>query len=137
MKDADYEKLKKRINDLVHEWRHLMKLDRMRINCTFDRSYSSEPAGMAALTTMDRWKYLEFDIHWFLPTLAEYDDPEDLEQVVVHELVHVLLAPISRNMVPSDHDYQADLMEMVTSQAEAAFLNLRDRTKELKPRAKK
>lgn len=128
MTDEDYNKQKERIMPLIDKWKNMMRLNQLQINIVWDRSYSSEPPNQAASTMMDKWKYLEFDITFYLPACAEEND-KAIESLVVHELVHCLLAPISTNMRPCSDDYQADLMELNTSQVQSALLGTRDNTK--------
>lgn len=125
MKGAEFEKHRERIKQLVYHWRKMLGLDRHTLNLTYDRSYSTHPPGVAAVTHMSRWKYLEFDITFYMPNVADCSD-DQLENLVVHELVHCLLAPISHNMRGSNDEYQADLMELNTSQVAAAILTVRN-----------
>lgn len=86
----------------------------------FDRSYASNP-GTAAVTDMNLWKYRTATITFYLPKISEHDDDE-VEKVVIHELCHVLLSPISTNMLDQNGDYQTQLMEFNTELVTSAML---------------
>lgn len=114
MTDAEYRKEKARVKGYVDKWRTTLGLGWFRLNFDWERSYS--PKGHAALTTMDRWQYREFDVLFFLPNMAELTD-ERCEEVVIHELAHCLTAPFAMNMNGADtnDDYRRDIMEQTTT----------------------
>jgi hypothetical protein len=120
MNDAVYKTQKKRVGDFLTKWQGPMGLRMVKVNVTWDRSYDGD--GAAARTTMNRWQYKEFDITFYLPRFIDLSDDE-AESVVVHELSHCLMAPISMNMtgVDDDNDYRRQLMELNTSQVSDAL----------------
>lgn len=98
-----------------------MGLKWFKIQVTWDRSYCEVPA-TAAITGMERWKYREYDITYFLPKLSEMTD-EEVEGIVVHELCHCLLAPMTCNMegTNEDNSYRRDLVEFNTELVASAM----------------
>jgi hypothetical protein len=98
-----------------------MGLRWFNIAVTFDRSYAQDNS--AAVTNMARWRYRESEITFYLPELMDKTD-EEVERVVVHELAHCLLAPISCNMRDMDEnsEYRRDIMEFNTELVVAALM---------------
>ena len=111
MNDADYKKLRNKIRKMFHKWQQPMGMRMFEVNLTWDRSY--HPKGYAATTEMSRWLYHSYDITFYMPTLAEMDD-EHLENVVIHELTHCLLAPLSSNLKYDEEGHMSDTMEWNT-----------------------
>lgn len=68
-----------------------MGLNHYQINHKFlDTLYDDDPAVTAITET--RWQYMTANIKWYLPS-AIRSNPDQLIEVLVHELVHVALAP--------------------------------------------
>lgn len=124
MIDAEYRKQKKRVGDFLTKWQGPMGLRQVKIEVIWDRSYNSD--SMVAETNMGRWEYREYDITFYLPSCAEQSD-EDLERVVVHELAHCLLAPISMSMLGTDENdkYRRKIMEFNTELVTSALFWVR------------
>ena len=140
MNDKAYNEHKARIQKLLTRWVTPMGLNWFKVDVTWDRSYAKD--GSAAITDMSNWKYRDFGITFYMPTCADMND-EELEKLVVHELCHVLLAPISCNMEGTDDNdhYRRDIMELNTEIVASAFLWVRhagtdDQKAELKAKAK-
>jgi predicted SprT family Zn-dependent metalloprotease len=85
-------KAKKRVLQVVGEWVPIMGLEWYTINHQFNEATDSSDEQTQA-TTNTTWYYREATMTWHLPKLALLEDDE-LENVVVHELVHILLDPI-------------------------------------------
>jgi hypothetical protein len=92
MTDEQYDKTKGRITDLLDKWQGPLGFKWWSISHTFLREEDSEEPDTAA-RCHTRWQYRKANIRFYMPTCAELDDTE-LEWVVVHELSHVLVAPI-------------------------------------------
>ena len=88
-----------------------MGMRMVEVNLTWDRA--PHPEGFAATTEMSRWMYHSYDIIFYLPALLEMDD-EHLENVVIHELTHCLLAPLSCNVKYDDEGHMRNTMEWNT-----------------------
>lgn len=119
MTDKEYNHQKKRVGKFLTKWQAPMGLRWWDIQVVCDRRYCSKPS-VAAETDMNLWKYRTATITFYLPKIAESSDTE-VENVVVHELCHVLLSPISVNMVDLNEDYQQQVMEFNTELVAQAF----------------
>lgn len=123
MTDLEYAKQKKRVGKYLTKWQDCMGLKWWNIQIVWDRSYSSsENPGAAAETNMNGWKYRQAGITFYLPKIAEEPDADEIEKLVVHELCHVLLGPISTNMEDLNGSYQRQLMEFNTDLVADALL---------------
>jgi hypothetical protein len=111
--DKEYRELKKRVGKHLTKWQAPMGLRWWDIQIVWDRSYASNQA-LAAETDMNLWKYRTATITFYLPKIAELKEDVDVEKVVVHELCHVLLSPISVSMEKLNEPYQVDIMEFNT-----------------------
>lgn len=122
MDDKKYEATKKRIRKFVDKWSKPMGLGWFKIDVTYDRNCSRDGSHTQAETDMSAWRYHEFTITFYITDVMELSD-EELENTVVHELVHCLLAPISCNMRETDtnSDYRRDIMEFNTQLVVKAF----------------
>jgi hypothetical protein len=92
---AQYKELKELIKRQSPLWQALMGLSHFNIENVFLDSYFGEDGEedfKVTATTEVRWNYLEAKIKWYLPSAIRHDN-NHLEQVLVHELCHVLLAP--------------------------------------------
>lgn len=95
-KHPDRKNLEKRVLVLVDKWAPLMDLGHFEIANVFHDDLRGEEADdleSTAAATTTAWEYRSASITWYLPAVAAMTD-EGLEQVVVHELCHVLLAPL-------------------------------------------
>lgn len=136
MKDAEYERLKRRIDKYMTKWQGPMGLRWFKITTFYERAERQKHPTTGATTTMDRWQYHDFDIVWYLPQLTDLSD-ENLEEIVVHELCHVLLAPISFVAEGEHSDDAANIMEMVTTMTQKALMWVREEDVPVKKPVKK
>lgn len=97
MNDKEYDELKKQIKSLVTDWRNRLRLDGYTITISFSRDFCREVPERGAITNVF-WAYQDAEITFYLSLLK--DSYKTLEEIVVHELVHILLAPISSNLEP-------------------------------------
>ena len=111
----------RRVTKLVVKWSRIMGLDRWRGEITFldqDRADTKDATFVACMDTEVSWPYRQYRTNVY-PVIADMTDDE-VEGLVVHELTHVLLAPM-RN------DEQArSTVERVTTDIEMALLSARD-----------
>lgn len=135
MTDADYAKTKRKVEKYLDKWRDAMGLGWYHIHITWDRSYA-EKRSCVGETNMNRWQYREADIIFYLPRIAEEDD-KTIEQIVVHELCHVLLAPISVNMENLNDAYQVQVNELATEMVTKALVWVRKAGEDTKKSPKK
>lgn len=105
MTDKEYNKHKKRILDLADKWIGPSGFKWWQINI----EYSRQPDGddTTAITHV-RWPYHKADIIFYMSVVAETDDKE-LENVFVHELAHLLIAPvIDEDTDQEKHEYATE-----------------------------
>lgn len=84
---------RKRIRKIANRWYRPLGLDEWRLttrytqgNLIVDGAVSSAAVGMASV----RWQYREAELDFNLEKTAKLSD-EDLEEVYIHEVMHVLL----------------------------------------------
>lgn len=121
MKDKEYEAEKKRIKGLVDKWVDPLGLKWFEITINYNRDYQ-EKDNNAAIATYSSWMYRHFTIDFFTATTKESSDAE-LEDTIVHELVHCLTAPLASNMIGTDSNdqYRRDLIEQTVDMITKAF----------------
>lgn len=105
MKDAEYDKQKKRISKLASKWIKPAGFGWWGIDLVYSRTTDDENPECAGKTS-SRWEYSEATITFFLPVTCHMDD-EDLEHMFVHELCHL---PMS-GMRIEDNDSSNKLFE--------------------------
>lgn len=109
-----FERLQKEIIDTTEHYQELMGLGNFTIRHTFDTTQLSEV--LAECEPM--WEYHSADIRWYLKGHEDMDVPN----TAVHELTHVLLAPL-QDFVPKKHH---KLSEWVTEAVTKAILRAED-----------
>lgn len=106
-----HDALWERISRIFTYWTDL--LDMNWLHLVLYRSDSSHPeVSWCAAETEGRWQYRSAKITVYLPSLANHTD-EEIEGVLVHEIVHVLIDPMESLMKTKD-----------TSQCELAVENM-------------
>lgn len=113
--DARFKKEKERVRKLITKWQGPMGLRWFKVDLEFTRDPAPDGTHTQAMTNMASWRYHEFTITFYIPDTMHLSD-EDLENTIIHELTHCLLAPISCNLrgVENDDPYRRDLMEFNT-----------------------
>lgn len=92
----DPEKIIKRIQDYVDIWEPMLDLPGVDVEHVFLPRVAEEDHTMVADTSAS-WEYRCATIRWYLGRVATLDD-NDLENSVVHEYVHVLLAVMEKHL---------------------------------------
>lgn len=92
MTDKEYREQKLRVRRFWDKWHDAIGMGWWRINLTWDRARDEESPNQLAVTSSS-WQYRTGHVTFNLPECAAVDD-ETLEETVVHELCHILLAPI-------------------------------------------
>ena len=121
MNDKEYEKLKARIVQLTDKWQVMLGLKWWRVTYYYERENSkTEPncdEGHSKLggSTFTQYPYKTAQVYFYLPAL-EGLDAKELENLVVHELVHILV----NEMRYFDKDQAHE--ERVVSDLTSAFL---------------
>jgi hypothetical protein len=127
MTDAEYAEQKDRIIALSDKWLKPLGLGWWDIRLTFQRSGYMEPKQ----NTRDRsvakcdcdWRYGHAEITFNMPLVAEQND-DDMENIVVHELMHVFLNEM--RWARQDGQDDIDHEERVASTLTKALLWLRE-----------
>lgn len=94
MPKANYEYLEAIVRDRSDIWQDRLGLSHVEIEHVFLDTFEGAGDGSDFHTTActeTRWQYLQAKIKWYLPSLVRHDE-RTVEAVLVHELVHVLLA---------------------------------------------
>lgn len=95
MSENPNQRVTKHINKLAPIWQKRLGLDHWDIQHTHIDTYYGDDNGQdhkVTATTHAQWQYMDANIKWYLPSAVRHDN-ETLEKILVHELVHVLLAP--------------------------------------------
>jgi hypothetical protein len=91
-----------RILEATARWEHELEMGWLSIGHIFVdqvRGEESDDIESTAAVTYASWEYRHATITWYLPAVGTMTD-EALNDVVVHELVHVLLAPLRDHLKP-------------------------------------
>lgn len=89
-----YDEIEFLVTDRSPTWQNRLGLDHVEIEHVFlDSFFGDDGEEDFKITAVceTRWNYLEAKIKWFLPSAVRHL-PGTLEQVLVHELCHVLLS---------------------------------------------
>lgn len=100
--DATWKRVQKRFD----YWVAILKLDWWDIKLTRNDSYHPEEEDVAADTNA-KWEYRQAVVRVYLPTLVVMTKA-DLDGVLVHELVHVLIA-VMEAVVPNRFEAQREM----------------------------
>jgi hypothetical protein len=107
MTDKEYDKQKARVQKLINRWFETMGLGWFHVDMVWNRERDYKVHTTAAKTTTS-WQYRNAIIEWFLPSIADSDD-DFLENIVIHEFVHILVAPLlmvdNEDDLPLQHEY--------------------------------
>lgn len=115
MTDKDYQKQKSRITPLLDKWAHA-GFNWWRITYVWDRNEKPDFPHTAA-DCEAWWQYRSAKITFYLPVCEDADD-EELERIVVHELVHVLIGSIHN----FENDETREMTEYATENVTRALL---------------
>ena len=113
---------KKRINDLFDTYNRLFGLDWLTIKMKFRTA--NDDTRVAAETTAD-WEYRQASIVWNLSVTTTMTD-EDLSATMIHEIVHVLNAPLYKSLTDKVQDSHHTLYEFSTENVARVITNLVD-----------
>ena len=92
MTDKQFEKERKRVRRLWFKWFKPIGMGWWQVELSYDRARDEDEPATAGLTTTN-WQYRTAAVTFFLPATAAMSE-EDLEEVVVHEMVHIMCGPI-------------------------------------------
>lgn len=111
------------IEDRVDEWTAMLDMPGVKIRHAFLATTNEEDHTTCALTASE-WTYRAAKIEWYLPALA-VQSLADIENMVVHELVHVLLGSIRSRLKSGSEDHE----ELATENVARALLAVRNATR--------
>lgn len=119
MTDAEYEELKAWMEERVDLWHKRLFEGGEHTVIEWDREHSPETHGCAGRCKSD-WRYHDNLITFYLPICWNVykDAPEQLEEIIVHELCHIVAAPLS------DHESKHDEEEHMVTQMARAFIRV-------------
>ena len=92
MTDKEYTKQKKRLQKYIDLWFDPMGMNWFKIDMHYHRQRDEDNPRVAGKTET-HWEYRMADIDWYMPSIADAEDWY-LESMVIHEFVHVLIAPV-------------------------------------------
>lgn len=97
---AVHDDLWARIDRIFTHWTDVLGMNWMHL-VLYRSDTSHETDSDCAADTSAKWQYRSAKITVYLPTVANHTD-EDLEGIIVHELVHVLINPMESLMKDRD-----------------------------------
>ena len=121
MTDKEYEKLKKRLQKIINKWLPVLGLDRERIRFKYLRTYDGSDHYTVA-KCYPLWQYKTHNVEFLMPAVQDVDDAE-LEEDVVHELCHILIAPASGNSAPEEDKHYTAQVELATQNVAFALID--------------
>lgn len=97
------EKTVRKLRKYVRRWSWFVEAWGYKFDVFYCEGHDDMPSEAREHTdaiTFTRWRYMEGEIHFNVKRMARHDD-DRIEEIVVHELVHFLVAPVqeSRNNV--------------------------------------
>lgn len=98
MTDKEFKTLKFKVEKIANEWREIIGLHDHRIRYKFIRVKHSDNYTVAQAFPL--WQYKHHTVEFYIPTVAECDSDEELQEDILHELVHILVAPVAGNDAP-------------------------------------
>lgn len=102
MRDNEYDETKSRLERYLKKWHPLMQMGWYNLSYEYVRGYSDEDITICALTK-SYWTYRRATIIWYMQKLSELSD-EELEDIVVHEFTHIVLAPVTQDQPVEWHE---------------------------------
>ena len=120
MTDKEYEKQKARVKKFWDKWFVPLGLGWFKVKLVYERvADDDEPLRITA--TYPHWQYRRASVYFYLPLCAEHDD-ERVEDTVVHEMIHILLAGL-HNM---DDEEKREITEYTTETLARAVMWARE-----------
>lgn len=149
MTDREFEEVKKRVLEYAEKWQSLLDLSRWRLKICHHRDGKMSGSGLEAEPVAEvstEWKYMDILVCVNSPAAGGLDD-QDLEETLVHELVHSVMTDYNNAAKDGDdHEHIAEHNERVTTHLAKAYiytmrwaytLGMQDGAKQAKKDAKK
>lgn len=118
MNDQRYAETKERLEKYLTKWHPLLQMGFTELKYEYVRGLCPDDESTCACTNSS-WTYRKAHITWYIEKLSTLSDHE-LEDVVVHELVHVLLAPVTQDQGKEWHEQ----IEFTTQTIAMLFINV-------------
>lgn len=113
MTDKEYKQQKKRTRVLFYKWLEILGLRKDRVRFHWHREIDEEsPRCVASVNAL--WQYRNHIVNVYLPEVLKIEDEDELEDIVIHELTHILLHPITGD-VQGKSDHEIEKMEFATT----------------------
>lgn len=110
-------RVKKLVKKLSDEWMEALGLDSLFVVthrwCETGMEGDNDAVRTAADTT-SLWEYRYIKIRWYLPNICNLSK-KDLREVVVHEILHGLLASIEQHVPDKRRDHGEYAVELMTT----------------------
>lgn len=117
MTDAEYAEMKERLEKMLSKWHPLLQMGWHTLKYKYVRGYDEDDSVCAV--TKASWTYRRGYITWYMQKLYELNEDE-LENIVVHEFCHILLAPVTQDQ-PENWREQ---IELTTETMAVILINL-------------
>ena len=104
MTDKEYREQKKRVESMINKWFKPMGMGWFDILFDWHRDERKEPTrnNIPAVADVEcSWEYKRAKINWYLPVIQNIDDDE-LENMIVHEFVHILINSVDIEELPNE-----------------------------------
>lgn len=116
MTDAEFEKQKSRVELVWRKWVEVLGLNHYHIEVTYSRERSKDFEACLASSQSD-WHYRQMFVFFYLPQVQSLAD-ERLDNLVLHEIAHMLVSPIAKGTDSEKHELAT---ENVALAIEAAY----------------
>lgn len=127
MTDKEYRKQKARVKKFWGKWFNTLGLHWWGIDLYWQRERNEdEPSELGH--TSSNWQYRTAAVTFNIPVVAEIND-DKLEEAVVHEMTHILVAPIQ----DFRDDQARDITELTVTTVARALIWSREAGKRDKP----
>lgn len=128
MDDKEFEKQRERVLAIFNSWRDLLSLNSHRFSISYDRNNDNDKTTVARVWA--NWEYMTHHVKFYMPQVLEIEEDDQLEELVVHELVHVLLDPLSKQLKEDGDEAKLAINEFVTTNIAYRLIWARDKSKE-------
>ncbi len=119
----NFDREAKRITKIFKKWRPILGLNEWDIKLHFIETIDEEDADLEAWATVS-FEYIRADLHFCLLKTVLNND-EDLENLVVHEMCHVLLKEMQAWATCTCDVFDMRREERVATMFERALINAR------------
>lgn len=123
MTDKEYAKLCKKVRSVADRWRSILGLDSHRLRYKYVREYHASRYTVAVCNPL--WQYKHHTVTFYMPTVAECETDGELEEDILHELVHILIAPAAGNDAP-ENEHLREKVEYATQSITYALIWARE-----------